>query len=533
MLHISAVFLLFILSGCKTAPSSKPLMTKIEKPEIFEIPVKPTIIPQSVKYPKEWSKKVSVAISSNISLQKSIMHLAQQSKISISFGKGLEDSTGHTYVAHNQPLLEVIKRICCLGKWRLCISDNAELIIQKNEPYYHTYSVSFLSGNRKTSSSTEINKENNKDEMRGINVIADAKISSTSESYLWKELKDNLNFILNSQSNETALTNKYSINEQSGLIVVRATQEEHRQIYSFLKRMQRAIGTQVLVEAKILSVSLNEDYENGINWESIFNTAVEESKKFEGLMSSDITQIRKKIQAVEFSGKLFTSLISGARSFEKFGQVNTLSNPRTTIQNNQPVLLKVSENLVYFRLHKNTDIILSSGAKNASNVETYNSNIKSEICTIPVGTALLLQPSINFATRTVTLYIRPTISSVANYQKDPGIEILNAEIKQKYNLPQPINSDIPVMLTSEWDTVLSVQDGEFIVIGGLIQQTRNSKWHENNGRKSYLDKSETRESNKELVILAKVHILDSSNLHIVNEIQEYELRSIDEQIAET
>jgi general secretion pathway protein D len=141
----------------------------------------------------------------------------------------------------------------------------------------------------------------------------------------------------------------------------------------------------------------------------------------------------------------------------EFGHVRTLSNPRLTVLNNQPALMKVVKGEVFFRLE--VDRILSSNAK--PDLETTTSHMQ----TIPIGLMMVVQPSVDQSTGEVLLSLRPTVSRVVELRDDPAVS-LRSENK--------VQSKIPVVQTRELDSVLRVRPQETVLMGGLMETTQEN-----------------------------------------------------------
>ncbi len=59
------------------------------------------------------------------------------------------------------------------------------------------------------------------------------------------------------------------INRQSGVVIARAKPMQLREIENFLTTTQNQISRQVILEAKILEVVLNDSHQDGVEWKSI------------------------------------------------------------------------------------------------------------------------------------------------------------------------------------------------------------------------------------------------------------------------
>jgi len=136
----------------------------------------------------------------------------------------------------------------------------------------------------------------------------------------------------------------------------------------------------------------------------------------------------------------------------QFGDIRVLSSPKIMAINNQTALLKVVDNLVYFTIEAETTI--TDGVANT----TFTSSVH----TVPVGFVMSVTPQIN-DTDTVILNIRPTISRVISYVRDPNPSLADSKVE----------SSIPQIQVREMDSILRINSGQTAVLGGLIQDGVN------------------------------------------------------------
>ena len=163
------------------------------------------------------------------------------------------------------------------------------------------------------------------------------------------------------------------------------------------------MGTQVLIEAKIVEVNLHDEFRSGINWNLLGNTLQLGAPM--GTLSTpgafDVLQgFRRDTFTFAINAKDFASVVKLVKTF---GKVRTLSNPRMTVMNNQPAMLKVATNEVFFQLE--FDRYFQADGK--PDVESFSSHIM----TVPIGLVLVVQPAVNHRTGEIMLTLRPTVFS--------------------------------------------------------------------------------------------------------------------------
>lgn len=269
----------------------------------------------------------------------------------------------------------------------------------------------------------------------------------------------------------------YSINKQAGLINVKATEKIHKKIAKYLDVLRRSVSSQVLVEAKVFEVVLKDEYINGIDWQLIkkelvggFLTA--SGADFLNAVSSQARQ--DTVNGVPLVGAAgLTSIPTGSvanssnfvtgivgndfqaliRAVSGFGTVRALASPRLTVLNNQSAVLNVATNRVFFELDINKT--------EATATAPASFQLDSEAKSIPEGVLINVQPSINLDDRTISMFLRPSVTRIVGSVQDPAVQFIAGA--------SGIVSEIPELNVQEIDTVVKVDSGMPIVMGGLLQ----------------------------------------------------------------
>jgi general secretion pathway protein D len=248
-------------------------------------------------------------------------------------------------------------------------------------------------------------------------------------------------------------------NPESGLIAVRATARQHEKIQEFIDQVLTSAKRQVLIEATIVEVLLNDQYQQGINWSSLRTTA--NNAKF-NMTQGPVGNLPSGVNPGVSPG-IFTLFYSNPVSrigdisatvqlLESFGKVKVLSSPKISALNNQTALLKVVDNNVYFTITA-TPGTISGGVVTPP---TYTSSPN----TVPVGLIMNVTPQID-ENDTITLSIRPTITRILRYVTDPNPDLAKAGVV----------SGIPVIQVREMESILKVGSGQVAVMGGLMQDS--------------------------------------------------------------
>lgn len=243
-------------------------------------------------------------------------------------------------------------------------------------------------------------------------------------------------------------------NAETGIITVRATSRQHEKVQEFIDRVVSSARRQVLIEATIVEVTLSDGYQQGISWELLPNN----NSGFTLSGPSTNTNVRGPTNPYTLKWTSTSRGVSAALEIlRSFGTVKVLSSPKLTVLNNQTATLKVSEDFVYFNVKSDTTTTANVGT--TVGVTTTPQSVS-------VGFFMSLTAQISDAD-TVTLNVRPSISSIAYLAQDPNPII-----------PKDIPNYIPQIRTREIESLMRVQSGETAVLGGLMEDRMDNR----NGR---------------------------------------------------
>ncbi|WP_432377430.1 pilus (MSHA type) biogenesis protein MshL [Duganella sp. P38] len=247
------------------------------------------------------------------------------------------------------------------------------------------------------------------------------------------------------------------VNPEGGLIAVRATARQHEKIQQFLDVVVGAAKRQVLIEATIIEVKLSDSYQQGINWQSIGRGGLTMTQKqvgTAGLPSSVLPNSSPGVFVIDYLNPTsrLGNIAATIQLLESFGKVKVLSSPKISVLNNQTALLKVVDNNVFFSIKVTPAVLNSSGG--ISTPAIYESKLE----TVPVGFVMSVTPQISESDE-VTLNVRPTITRVVNYVRDPNPALGN------------VISNVPVIQARELESIMKVNSGQIAVMGGLMQDS--------------------------------------------------------------
>jgi MSHA biogenesis protein MshL len=381
-------------------------------------------------------------------------------------------------------------------------------------------------GNNNSSGNNQNNNNNNQNNNQpgqggtGQSQSDSSNVHTTSNSDFWVDLKAAIEAIVGSKEGGRSVV----ISPQSGVLVIRAMPEELRNVDMYLKATQLSVDRQVILEAKILEVELNDSFQSGINWASFASFKSSHNNRvstgfvgpgttlaplpFDG-GQPPVMQAGNLLASTGFglanagnAGGLFglafqTSNFAALISFlESQGTVHVLSSPRIATLNNQKAVLKIG-----------TDEFYVTGVQTTTNNNNNGSTTSPSVTLQPFfsGVVLDVTPQIDDKGN-ILLHVHPSVSQVTTINK--GINLGSAG-----NLTLPLAASS----TSEIDSMVRGQDGRVVAIGGLMRQSATSDGSQVPVAGSvpvlgslFKNKNQVNQK-RELVVLIKPTIVDSDS----------------------
>jgi MSHA biogenesis protein MshL len=395
--------------------------------------------------------------------------------------------------------------------------DGSRIYIRSAALQTRIFQVNYLTGERVGQSSVTVKSSDSvaggKDKgASGQNEKSSSIITKSSSKDFWTELDESIKSILGGEKGRSV-----KINPMSGVIVVRAMPEELRSVAAYLKASQLSIERQVILEAKIIEVQLNDSYQSGVNW-SAFGSLNNNPTKYgsfgvlssgaslapiatDGTAQSISNSVLSAIPSVSMSsaavaGTMFglafqTNNFAALLNFlESQGDVHVLSSPRIATLNNQKAVLKVGTD-EYFA----TGFTTVAGQTNGTVITP--ATVTPEYSLFFSGIALDVTPRID-ENGEVILHVHPSVSSVGTVNKQAIIGSGTTGVV-------PLASST----ISETDSIVRAHDGQIVVIGGLInQQTSTDESGLPGMPKSVFGQTSKVTKKRELVILLKPTVVD-------------------------
>jgi MSHA biogenesis protein MshL len=341
--------------------------------------------------------------------------------------------------------------------------------------------------------------------------VSGSQVETSSLVDFWKELQQTLASMVSVGAGRSVV-----VSPHVGMVVVRAAPSEMRDVENYLAEIQRRLGKQVILEAKILEVALSDGFQAGINWAklvpaagdvfmagqtgggSLLANGVSEIFGNTGNLDPRLGSLPSGTDTSAFGGAFTFSVETGSFSafvelLEMQGDVHTLSNPRIATVNNQKAVIKVGSDEFFV-----TDV-------SSTTVTGTATTTTPDITLTPFfsGIALDVTPQIGLDDR-VTLHVHPSVSKVTDQIKEITV---GGETQE-----------LPLALSTirESDSVVRARSGQIVVIGGLIEDAAQ----DDRGGLPFISRvpyvgslfrqTQTGANRRELVILLKPLVVDDA-----------------------
>lgn len=273
-----------------------------------------------------------------------------------------------------------------------------------------------------------------------------SSINTQSETDLWGGLKDVIEGIIGDGN--------VVLSPQAGIVSVTASPSKLRAVGDFISVLESRLQRQVILEARIIEVTLNDGYQQGINWSDMASSSAGFDVEFNGVTPSNATSAA--IGGLfgltyEDPANNFTGMIE---MLQTQGTVQVLSNPRVSASNNQKAVIKIGED-EYFVTDVTSRTVLNSGGASSSDSDI-------EFTPFFSGISLDVTPQISDDGE-VILHVHPSVVETSEQQK--VITVSGEE------------SVLPLARSNirESDTIVKARNGEIVVLGGLMQTTNSEE----------------------------------------------------------
>ncbi len=339
-----------------------------------------------------------------------------------------------------------------------------------------TFNLHYISGSRVGKSNAHVTIANNSGSSssgggssrgEGSGSRTGVSIESSDDFKFWTKISEEIHALINRPEDDYKSPEPI-INPEAGMITVTGTPKQLDRISKYIKSMTAQLKNQVLIDVKILSVSFDDSSTTGVDWSQLYSlqnmaistfnitknniTGLDWSKNDKGGVNFGSVELGEGGQPN--GGALIAENNTNINDVIKFlktqGDVRSISNPKVLTLNNQPALISVGNELFY-KIQSTAIMQGASGAGSQTSGETIDS--------VFAGILLDITPEISDA-GSITLKINPSISDTINtVERDNG---------GSRNIP-------PDLSRKQISSVVTVEDGQHIILGGLISSKSGTK----------------------------------------------------------
>ena len=233
----------------------------------------------------------------------------------------------------------------------------------------------------------------------------------------------------------------YTINRIAGSLYVKDTPTIIRTISKIIRHFKEMLSRQILIEAQILEIALNDNYKYGIDWSAV-RSLDDETTKLTNLAWS----LGEGLLISGTSGDFAISAIID--SLTAYGELKIVSNPSIRSVHGSPSIITVGESISYKKSVRQTSF--GTGQDRDFTTEV-------EVSTVFDGLILGVIPFIEKNGR-ISLLIDP----------------IKSDVEEQSLLPVPVGSgesiSLPRVRVKEMSATIAVESGDVVILGGLIDK---------------------------------------------------------------
>jgi MSHA biogenesis protein MshL len=253
-----------------------------------------------------------------------------------------------------------------------------------------------------------------------------ASVSSMDNGDLFDEIADGVKTLVSAEG-------KHNVDRKAGLLQVTDFRDRLDLIAQYLEAVETRVLRQVQIQAKVLEVELRDEYSAGINWTAVFKAA------------GNAVTVTQRLAPTSGSGAFtvgldihdFQGLVD---AFASQGRVNVMASPRVMAMNNEPAVMRVGTQDVFF---------VTTSQVDATTGQVLQTTVTPQAIT--EGIVLSVTPQIG-ADGIVHLSITPSIT------------------ERTGTATSRLGDQVPIVAVRETDTMVRVHQGETVVIAGLMQE---------------------------------------------------------------
>ena len=509
-------------AGCTYKPTVRPSQGHINAEQFppkaaNEKILPPVTVSEFVPPPKPQVKVPTYSVVvQEVPVKELLFALSRDTKQNIDVHPGIQGLV--TLNAIDETLPAILERIAQQINLRYR-TEGRTVVVVPDTPYFKTYRINYVNMSRDTASSIGVSGEISGAAVGGgqagggqsttTSSASNTKVDTKSINNFWEVLRQNIEAILSASkaltrsadqraeraeaeaaarqeriaqaeavsragANAAALfstafgqtpsvpsdtKNEIVVNAVTGTVTVLGNEKQQALVQQYLDSVSSASQRQVLIEATIVEVRLSNNYQAGVDWSRLAASIGQGATFQQQLLGGPPTGAPSGLTIGYTNPNSSVGNVSATiRLLEQFGNTRVLSSPKLMALNNQTALLKVVDNVVYFNIEAQTN------TNQTTSTTTFTTTAK----TVPVGLVMSVLPQVTDS-GTVNLTVRPTISRIQSFVKDPNPALRQDGLGNPLPVDQRVDNLIPQIQVREMESVLQAGSGQTIILGGLMQ----------------------------------------------------------------
>jgi MSHA type pilus biogenesis protein MshL len=452
--------LLFCLISCSTMETME-IKREVQIPKEFKEGAGPGVTATPVKTPdfipvhediSPLKTRIIDISARNTPLRDVLSIISEATGLNLVMEREIAPETPVTVSLKNVTAEEALNRVCSSVDYFYTVKDNM-LFIKATETRsyelgqppmvqsYHTDLGGDMLGGAMSASAGSTSVKGN--------ISQKTETDKTAYNF-WDALEKSIEKIVGTAAGtQSTVQQTFVVNRLTGSVIVTATKKTLEKVESYINTIKNVMNRQVLVEAKIIEVTLSDGLKFGINWSYVLNTRDGQSTTFATQKFADVAQPTSASPnfSITTVASDFTSLL---RAIQTQGETRILSNPRISIMNGQTSILSVGQDTNYI-----------------SQIQTTTTTSTPPVTTFTVNTSTLLSG--------IMIGIVPFISENGDVSMSitPITSDLVTLLSQNLGTPDssgnfPFLIQLPTTNLRQLSTTVKVRNGQTVIIGGLI-----------------------------------------------------------------
>lgn len=413
-----------------------------------------------------------------------LFNLSSQKGTRISeFIDQISEECGYTVLVKDKEANSILrKRLNKTNLQDLIINEVLDVLLKENNLHYElenrilkisyimtkTYNLDYIISNRSGTSSTNISMASSSQQDQSTTGAPNTTnassgesesgltISATDEFKLWDNIGKEIKELTNRPEDRFEATEPI-INKEAGLITISATLNQINRVDDYIKKLEKKLKNQVMIDVHIYSVVLSDSKATGVDWSQIFalqNGKITQDHIFaynvdtavDGSITTTSPQGRLDASLTEFRGGVtITDLI---KFLQEQGDVRSVSNPKVLTLNNQTAFISVGSQFFY-KITQSSNQATSGGSTISQN---------DVIDSVFAGFLLDITPEISENGKEITLKVNPSISETITTVDSTVVRTIPPDLSR-----------------TQMSSVITARNGEQIILGGLISANESNE----------------------------------------------------------